>query len=221
MSDEHRLPVPVLRRPMAARDTGEEHRASTPLELLFDLCFVVAVSQAAARLHHALAAGHVGHGLLGYAMVFFAIWWAWMNFTWFSSAYDTDDVLFRLATLVQISGALILAAGVPRAFDDTFSSADAGVVTLGYVVMRLALVAQWLRASLSDPVRRTTARRFAAGVGACQVGWLALLAVPGGWRVAGFALMACAELSVPVWAEHANNTPCTRSTSPSGTACSP
>jgi low temperature requirement protein LtrA len=188
---------------MVARDTGEEHRVSTPLELLFDLCFVVAVSQAAARLHHALAAGHLGRALLGYAMVFFAIWWAWMNFTWFASAYDTDDVLFRLATLVQITGALILAAGVPRAFDDL----DAGIVTLGYAVMRLALVAQWLRASRSDPPRRTTARRFAAGVSACMVGWFALLAVPGGWHVAGFALMACAELSVPVWAEHADNTP--------------
>src|SRR4051812_5726529 len=138
MTSERPLPAPILRRPMVPRDTGEEHRVSTPLELLFDLCFVVAVSQAAARLHHALAAGHLGRGLLGYAMVFFAIWWAWMNFTWFASAYDTDDVLFRLATLVQITGALILAAGVPRAFEDTFSSSDAGVVTLGYVVMRLA-----------------------------------------------------------------------------------
>jgi len=32
--------------------------------------------------------------------VFFAIWWAWMNFTWFASAYDADDVAYRLAVLV-------------------------------------------------------------------------------------------------------------------------
>jgi low temperature requirement protein LtrA len=30
--------------------------------------------------------------LTSYLIVFFAIWWAWMNFTWFASAYDTDDV---------------------------------------------------------------------------------------------------------------------------------
>jgi hypothetical protein len=86
-------------------------------------------------------------------MVFFAIWWAWMNFTWFASAYDTDDNVYRLATLVQITGALTLAAGVPRAFDET----DHRLVTYGYVIMRLALVAQWLRAARSDPERRRTA----------------------------------------------------------------
>ena len=41
------------RRPMGSRDASEEHRASTPLELLFDLCFVVAVARAASLLHHA------------------------------------------------------------------------------------------------------------------------------------------------------------------------
>jgi low temperature requirement protein LtrA len=41
--------------PMRARSTGESHRVSTPLELFFDLCFVVAVAQAAAPLHHAAA----------------------------------------------------------------------------------------------------------------------------------------------------------------------
>ena len=105
-------------RPMRARRRDEPHRAATPLELFFDLCFVVAVAQAAASLHHAVAEGHLGHALTSYLMVFFAIWWAWMNFTWFASAYDTDDAPYRLATLVQIAGVLVLAAGVPAAFAD-------------------------------------------------------------------------------------------------------
>jgi low temperature requirement protein LtrA len=46
--------------------------------------------------------------IISYAMVFFAIWWAWMNFTWFASAYDTDDVPYRLAVFVQLTGALIM-----------------------------------------------------------------------------------------------------------------
>ena len=91
-------------RPMRARRGDESHRASTPLELLFDLCFVVAVAQAAAELHHAVAEDHLGAGLFGYVTVFFAIWWAWMNFSWFATAYDTDDVPYRLTTLVQIAG---------------------------------------------------------------------------------------------------------------------
>src|SRR5262245_55985407 len=101
---------------MAPRDRGEECRKSTPLELLFDLCFVVAVAQAAAQLHHALDEAHFPEAQLGYVLVFFGIWWAWMNFTWFASAYDCDDVPYRVLTLIQITGVLIIAASVPAAF---------------------------------------------------------------------------------------------------------
>jgi low temperature requirement protein LtrA len=187
---------------MVARDADEEHRASTPLELLFDLCFVVAVAQAGARLHHDLSAGHLGHGVVSYAMVFFAIWWAWMNFTWFSSAYDTDDVPYRLATLVQITGALILAAGVPRAFD----RADYSVITVGYVVMRLATVGQWLRAAYADRPRRACALRYAVGITAVQAGWVARLFLPGGATIAPFVILVIAELLVPIWAERPSRT---------------
>lgn len=106
---------------MRARDPHEAHRAATPLELLFDLCFVVAIAQVAARLHHAIAEHHVVAAIPAFLMVFFAIWWAWMNFTWFASAYDTDDAPYRVNVLLQIAGVLAIAAGVPRAFDHATS----------------------------------------------------------------------------------------------------
>jgi len=182
---------------MAGRGAGEEHRVATPLELFFDLCFVVAIAQAAAGLHHDLSENHVSHGVTGYLTVFFAIWWAWMNFTWFASAYDCDDGPYRLATFVQIAGALVLAAGVPRAFAD----GDFTVATYGYVMMRLAGVSQWLRAAGSDPSHRRTALRYAAGVALVQVGWVARLALPERWLLPGFLVLALAELLVPVVAE--------------------
>jgi low temperature requirement protein LtrA len=184
---------------MVARPTDEEHRSATVLELFFDLCFVVAVASAASALHHEVADGHVGDGVVGYATVFFAIWWAWMNFTWFASAYDTDDVAYRLTTLVQIAGALILAAGVP----DAMAGGDFAVITVGYVVMRLAMVTQWLRAAGSDPPHRRSSLRFAAGIGAVQVGWVLRLFLPQGLGYAGFLVLAAAELAVPIWAERA------------------
>jgi low temperature requirement protein LtrA len=190
-------------RRMTGRRTDEEHRTATPLELLFDLCFVVAVAQAAAMLHHELAAHHYTVAVLHYAAVFFAIWWAWMNFTWFASAYDTDDGPYRLATLVQITGALVLAAGVPRAFEH----GDFAIATLGYVIMRIALVSQWLRAAYGDQLRRRTALRFAAGVALVQVGWVARLAMPDAWRWPAFVVLVLAELAVPIFAERATVTP--------------
>jgi low temperature requirement protein LtrA len=189
-------------RPMRGRHPGEPHRAATPLELLFDLCFVVAVSLAASNLHHALDEGHILDGLLHYAIVFFGIWWAWVNFTWFASAYDTDDVPYRIATFVQIAGVLILAAGVPRAFNDN----DFTVTVLGYVVMRLALVFQWLRAALGDPERRRTDLRYAMAVGTLQIAWVAALALPGEGHVPAFAVLIVCELLAPWWAESATPT---------------
>ncbi|MBC3842034.1 low temperature requirement protein A [Streptacidiphilus sp. 4-A2] len=187
---------------MLPRSRTEAHRASTPLELFFDLCFVVAVAQAGSQLAHALAAGHPGKAISGYAVVFFAVWWAWMNFTWFASAYDTDDVAYRLATLVQITGALILAAGVPRLFNGQWV-----VGVLGYVVMRLAMVTQWLRAAGScTGAQRTVALRYAQGIAFVQVCWVLLLFLPHWLRGPLFPLLVLAELSVPVLAERDEQT---------------
>ena len=94
--------------PMRGRDRTEPHRASTPLELLFDLSFVVAVAAAANALHHDLSHGEIAHGVVSFGIVFFTIWWPWVNFSWFASAYDTDDVLYRLLTFVQIAGVLVV-----------------------------------------------------------------------------------------------------------------
>jgi low temperature requirement protein LtrA len=198
----HTSEAPPWRLPMVARNRDEQHRASTPLELLFDLCFVVGVSQAAGRLHHALGEQEIAHGVGSYLMVFFAIWWAWVNFTWFASAYDNDDVPYRLITMVQIAGALTLAAGIPRAFDRK----DFTVVVIGYVVIRLAMVTQWLRAAVDDPERRTTSLRFAIGITAVQVGWILRLWLPDNLALAGFLILVVGELAVPIWAEHAAHT---------------
>ena len=83
---------PRLAMPMLGRDPAEEGRGATPLELFFDLVVVVAVALAAGRLHHALVEGVGVASPLSDLLVFIAIWLAWMNFTWFASAYDTDDV---------------------------------------------------------------------------------------------------------------------------------
>ncbi|MFD8195226.1 low temperature requirement protein A [Streptomyces wuyuanensis] len=192
-------------RHMHARRRDEAHRTATPLELFFDLCFVVAVGQAGMQLVHAIAENHVAEGVVGYLYVFFGIWWAWMNFTWFASAYDSDDVPYRIATLIQICGVLIYAAGVPRAFAEN----DWTITVIGYIVMRIALTAQWLRAAASEdrgPARRT-ALVYAAGLALCQLGWLSLLFAPADSRRWLFLILVAAELLVPVVAEGRHQTP--------------
>ena len=188
---------------MIARSPHEHHRVSTPLELFFDLVFVVAVARAAAGLHHAIGDLHVGAGLLGFAMVFFAIWWAWMNFTWFASAYDCDDVAYRCAVFVQITGALVMAAGIPVMFE----ARQPNLATIGgYVIMRLATVTQWLRAAGADPLHARTARRYAAGIAGMQVLWCTLPLIGPQYSLPAFVAFALLELAVPIWAESAGKT---------------
>ena len=86
----------------------------------------------------------------------FAVTWAWIQYTWWASAYDEDDWVYRLTTMVQMTGVVILALGLPAAFDsiDKGERLDNRVAVFGYVVMRVPMVSQWLRAAHQDPARR-------------------------------------------------------------------
>lgn len=162
---------------MGGRDPHEEHRGATPLELLFDLTFVIAFGLAASQFAHLLAEGHYGSALMGFGFSCFAICWAWVNFSWFASAYDTDDWLFRLVTMVQMIGVLVLALGLPRLFHsiDEGHHVDNSIVIAGYVIMRVAMVFQWLRAAKQDPARRGACFTYAVNISVAQVGWVVLL----------------------------------------------
>lgn len=82
------------------------------------------------------------------------------------------------------------------------------MAVIGYLIMRVALTAQWLRAAAgeSGPARRA-ALTYAAGLVVCQAGWVALLFAPGDLKRWLFLVVAAAELLVPVVAERGHRTP--------------
>jgi low temperature requirement protein LtrA len=190
---------------MAGRDPDESHRAATPLELLFDLTFVVAFGIAADELAHYLAEDHIGTSLLGFSFATFGIAWAWINFSWFASAYDTDDWIFRILTMVQMVGVLVFALGLSDMFAsiDHEEYVDNGVMVAGYVVMRVAMVAQWLRAAHQDPARRPAALTYVVTILIAQAGWIALAfaKTPVGTMFAWAAGLILIEVGGPVIAE--------------------
>ncbi len=190
---------------MSGRDPHEENRAATPLELLFDLTFVIAVGVAAAQLAHALAAGHVGAGLISFGITTFGVCWAWINFSWFASAYDTDDWIYRLTTMLQMVGVIIFALGIPALFAsiEHGEHVDNRVVVAGYIVMRIAMVFQWLRAARQDPPHRRACLTYAVLVTVAQIGWCAALVVHTSLptMLAIFVTLMCFEMFVPYLAE--------------------
>ncbi|SDK75003.1 low temperature requirement protein A [Nonomuraea jiangxiensis] len=198
-------------RPLSGRNPKESHRTATPLELLYDLTFVVAFGTAANELAHYLAEGHVGTAIAGFCFAVFAVAWAWMNYSWFASAYDNDDWVFRVATMVQMVGVIINALGIEEMFAsiDRGASPDIDVMVLGYVVMRVSMLFLWALVARHDPGRMPAARKFMWTIGGAQVGWVAfaLLDLPLSAFLLGCVGLFAVELVGPVLAQRRSPTP--------------
>ncbi len=190
---------------MGGRDPHEKNRVATPLELLFDLTFATCFSFAASQFAAELAEGRYAAALLGFGFASITICWAWGSFSWFSSAYDTDDWVFRLATMVQMIGVLVLAIGLPPMFAsiERGQHLDNSVMVLGYVIMRVALLSQWLRAAKQDSARRRVCLTYAITISIAQIGWVALILAR--WSTTGAlilsAILVLIEFAGPVFAE--------------------
>jgi low temperature requirement protein LtrA len=189
-------------RPMRGRDPHERGRSSTPLELLYDLTYVVAFAAASDQLAEQLGAGTVWAALGAYAFAVWSVSWAWLNYTWFASAYGNDDVVLRLATIVQMIGVLVLTYGLPVSFETAAhgESPNNLLMVVGYVVMRVPLIVLWLRAAVHDPGHRRNALSYVVIISVAQVGWLAtaILPLPVGATVVALVVLAVAEMAAPV-----------------------
>jgi low temperature requirement protein LtrA len=160
-----RIVTPLRLRSLAA-DSG---RRVTWLELFFDLIFVAAVSQVAEPLreHYSVV------GLLRFAPLFVLIWWAWTGHTVFSTRFDTDDVIQRGLTLVQMFAVAVMAANAKDALDSRSSAGFAAA----YAAVRFVLVAQYFRARHVLEARPLTTR-YLVGHGTAAILWLASALVP-------------------------------------------
>jgi low temperature requirement protein LtrA len=200
MSPAHRLAR------MSGRDPAEQHRTATPLELLFDLTFVVGFSAVSTQAALLLEKGHWSAAVIGFGLGVFAISWAWVNYAWLASAYDNDDVFFRIATLIEMIGVLVIALGMPAFFHsiDEGRHVDNAIMVSGYVIMRVAAVALWLRAARHDPEHRRACLTYAAFVSVAQVGWVLLIfaSLPIGTTMWIIAALTGVELAGPLLAEH-------------------
>jgi low temperature requirement protein LtrA len=188
--------------PMTGRDPEEHGRVASPLELLFDLTFVVAVGTAASQFAEMLAEGHAGQASLAFLLAMFAISVAWISFSWFASALAIDDWLYRALTMLQMIGVVVFSLGLPA----MFHSLDAGdhlelrAMVIGYVVMRIAMVAQWWRASRDSPPFRKVGTANIRWTVIAQAGWIVVgfTAMPLAAVLTAFAVLGVLELALPL-----------------------
>lgn len=191
--------------PLSARNPDEPHRAATQLELFFDLISVIAIASVTAGLHHAISEGHGLEKLPVFVFFFTAIWWAWMNFTWFASAFDNDGPAYRLLVMLIMAGEIIFAGGMSHMFE----TLELGWGIVGWTIMRVGMALLWLRASANEEYRTTTLR-YAVGIAIAQAAWIAFYFAVTPASTAFYALgILCflVEFAVPPIAERARVTP--------------
>ena len=96
----------------APRSAGEER--VTPLELFFDLVFVLSFTQVTATVaHHGDWAG-LGEGIL----ILAAVWWAWAAYGWLTNTIDPDENVNRLCMFAAMGGMVVVSLSIPEAFGD-------------------------------------------------------------------------------------------------------
>lgn len=98
------------------RDAGDgtgDHNVS-PMELFFDLVFVFAVTQ----LSHYLLEHHDIAGVLQTAVMFLAVWWAWVYTAWATNWLDPEKTPVRLVLFIVMLLSLAMSSAIPGAFDD-------------------------------------------------------------------------------------------------------
>src|SRR6185436_6439763 len=165
-----RSPVPHAKQRLVqpprlrSADGLEEGRRVTWMELFFDLIFVAAVAQVGTHLRDDYSPA----GLLRFSLLFFLIWWAWLGHTNFSTRFDTDDLIQRALTALQLFLVAVMAVNATGALD----SRDSAGFAAAYAVMRFVLAGQFLRARGVRRARPLTTR-YALTCGVAALLWLA------------------------------------------------
>ena len=141
------------RRPRLAA-TLRETDSVTPLELFFDLIFVLALTQCTALMADDPSWAGLGRGLLILALM----WWGWVGYAWLTSVVDPEEGAVRLVIFGAMAGMLVVALCIPGAFGD-----DAVLFACAYAVVREGQIGLFLLASRNDARLRQSVWGLAGG----------------------------------------------------------
>jgi low temperature requirement protein LtrA len=133
--------------------TPREEERVTPLELFFDLVFVLAITQCTALMANEPTWAGLGKGLL----VLGVLWWSWVGYAWLTSVVDPEEGMVQLAMFAAMAALLVAALCVPHAFDNL-----ALLFVGAYAVVRIGHIALFLITSRDDPALRRSVTGLAA-----------------------------------------------------------
>jgi len=155
----------------------------TPLELFFDLVFVLALTQCTALMADDPSWAGLARGLL----ILGVLWWSWVGYAWLTSVVDPEEGVVRLAIFGAMAALLVAALCVPEAFDE-----NALLFAVAYGVVRIAQLVLFLAASRDDPQLRSAVLAGLVGSTALGVGLLVAASFTDGALQGGLWALALA-----------------------------
>ena len=152
-----------------------QRQSVRPLELFFDLVFVLGFTQCTALIAADPTWAGIGRGMLVLAM----LWWAWVCYAWLTSVIEPEEGAVRLVMFAVMAALLVVAYTIPEAFGDRALG-----FALIYGLVRLGHVALFVLASRDEPGMRRSVLAFAIGtsIGIGLLVWASFLS--GGAQVA-------------------------------------
>jgi low temperature requirement protein LtrA len=168
---------------------ADQERRATWLELFLDLVFVAAIAEVGLNLGNDPTAAGFGRFLA----LFVPIGWAWAGFTFYATRFDTDDLVYRLLTLLGMFGVAGLASAVPDAL-----SGGQNRFVVAYVFVRVVLLTLYARAYGHVERARPLAGWFMVMFGIAVADWLISLALPTPWKYALWAVALAFEHAAPI-----------------------
>jgi low temperature requirement protein LtrA len=153
---DRRVAATVPPRPHRLSAVLREEARVTPLELFFDLVFVLALTQCTALM----AADPTWQGLAQGILVLGVMWWSWVGYAWLTSVVDPEEGSVRLAMFAAMAALLVVALCVPGAF-----GSEALLLACAYFVVRFAQIGLFVIASRDDPGLRHSVAGLAISTG--------------------------------------------------------
>jgi low temperature requirement protein LtrA len=179
---------PADERPAPADPAAE--RRTTPVELLWDLVFVFAVTQVTTLLAHETSWARLGEAMLVLALV----WWAWSAFVWAANAQEEQSRMLRACLLVGMVLVFVVGLAVPHAF-----GSNALLFAVAYALVRFLHLGVYADAARRGNAGRAAILGFAVTV---AIGMLLLLLgalAHGSLRVALWLLAIAIDYAGPAW----------------------
>src|SRR6185437_2566507 len=161
----------------------------TWLENFYDLIVAIIVYQLSRDLNQDVSI----YGFLGFVALFIPVCWSWIGVTFYSTRFETDDLIHRLLMLLQIGAAVFMAVSVPDGLGK-----NSVWFALSYAIMRTILVIEYLRTRRHVPAARQLTTRYSIGFSIAAGIWFASIFVPTPFRLFLWIIGLVVDIGTPM-----------------------